>query len=164
MKRLSMVLAGAVLAAVVPALPAGSAPASLAWCTGAWHVDIRPGAGMTPGTSAFSTPRGTGTVTCVGKVNGHDVTGTGTAGQDGTLHGTALSGTGSGTKVLEIPTTAGQQVLSVPFRLEYAAGVGLKYGAAFAGPFTFVFYPTAGTGLTEPVTQIGAVAEFVLET
>ena len=87
----------------------------------------------------------------------------GTLGQEGVVDGTFLTGTGSGTKSATIPTAAGAQKMSFSFTMIYVPGVGLKSSDALMGPLTFVFYPSVGNGVTEPVTEIAVVAEFALK-
>jgi hypothetical protein len=83
--------------------------------------------------------------------------------QEGVIDGTCLEGTGSGTVSFTIPTSAGPQTLNAPFSMTYSAGVGLKYSESFAGPYVFLFAPSAGTCATTPVTGITAVGQFALK-
>lgn len=97
---------------------------------------------------------------CVGSVNGHQITGPGVIWEYGTLEGSCEEGEGMGWQHGLLPTTEGT------VRIENAAPFWWKFGAgALEGPRmrgTFVFWPTAGNCLTEPVTQYGQVTQAIL--
>jgi hypothetical protein len=145
------------------ASPALSAGGSTATCSGTWHVSFSsPGVGITPQRVTFASHGAT--LICVGTVAGSPVTGPGTFGEEGVLGGTCLMGTGSGTLSVTIPTSAGlAKMRNVAFRLSTGPGFGFKYSDLFIGPLIFVYLPTQGNCVTAGVTEIAAVAQFVLK-
>lgn len=161
MKPLRLGLATLVLVALMPASSAiaqGSGP----WCISTWHVSFSPGLGASPQRVAFTNQVRPTALDCFGTLGGHAVTGRGSLIEDGVIDGTALTGTGSGTLTVTIPTTGGPQTINSAFTMSYAPGIGFKAGDAFMGPFTFFFYPTAGNGITAPVTEIAVVGQGIL--
>ncbi len=135
--------------------------ASTAVCVHRWTDSISPGLTITARQVTFTSHGETGTITCIGQVNGNTVTGTGTFGEVGTFRGTCASGNGSATFSFTVPTTAGPATFSVPVTFTYAAGVGLSSSAVFPG--TFVVVPTAGDCLLTPVSRIAVVRVGVLQ-
>ena len=163
MKWLRLILALGALS-VLPASPASAAGESVAVCQGAWNVSFASGLGTTAKRVAFTTHGESGSFNCVGVVRGNPVTGSGTFGQEGFVEGTVLMGAGTSTISLTIPTSAGPQKLSFQDTFTYFPGIGFKQGGPLVGPLTWVFRPTAGNGVTEPVTEIGVVGEAVIRT
>ncbi len=145
------------------AMPVAGAQAtgSTAVCVHRWTDSVSPGLTLTGRQVTFTSHGETGTITCIGAVNGHQVTGTGTFGEVGSFQGTCASGFGSATFSFSIPTTAGPAAFSVPVTFTYAAGAGLTSSAVFPG--TFVVVPTAGNCLITPVTTIAVVRVGVLQ-
>ncbi|MGH2688955.1 MAG: hypothetical protein ACRDKW_09140 [Actinomycetota bacterium] len=91
------------------------------------------------------------------------MTGTGSFVQEGSLEGTVLMGAGGGTEVLTVPTTAGPETVTFVYTLEYGPGYGIKHSDSLVGPYTFLFVPTEGDGITSPVTRITATGWFIVK-
>jgi hypothetical protein len=112
-------LIGLLAAVLLPALmawPAHAQGESNASCTMAWRTYFSPGFTMTKGTGIYGTGVGitgaeTGSIMCVGTINGHRVTGPGTFGHKGrTWDGDCVAGNqGAGTFSYTIPTSGGRQ-------------------------------------------------------
>lgn len=164
MKRTRWLFAALVLAALVPAAPASAASDSRATCIGSWDVYFSRGVAAVPGSSEFGTRGPTGTVECLGNVEGEAVTGTGTFAKEGRFEGTCLSGTGAGNIQVTLPTTGGPKHVEIPFTMTTGPGIGFKYSDYFAGPLTFVFVPVEGDCLLSPVTRIAVFGTFTLQT
>jgi hypothetical protein len=162
MKATLLSLAALVATVLAPATPA-EAGGSSASCHGSWPISMAPGISTTARQSTFTSHGETGTITCTGTVNGHGVSGPGTLGVEGALDGTCLTGNGSLTITMTIPTSGGPATFSLPATMTYYGGVGMKFSDAFVGPLTFAVVPTAGNCITEPLTEILQVGEFVLQ-
>lgn len=109
-RPLQIVVALAVLAAAGPlaAAPAQASEATSAVCVNRIAATFTPGLRMTPSSGAVTTNGQTGSMTCVGKIGGHRITGRGSFGVDYTYTGaTCASHVGSGTARVTLPTTAG---------------------------------------------------------
>jgi hypothetical protein len=128
-----------------------------------WHVSFSPGVGLTSQKTTATTHGETGTINCVGAINGHDVTGPGTLGLEGVIRGTCLGGTGSATLSLTVATSAGSEKVSFPATITWGPGVGFKFSDSLVGPLTFAFYPTVGDCVTTAATEAVQVGEFVLK-
>ena len=164
MKKLTcLTVLGVLLSLVLMAAPA-SAASSLATCTGSWNVSLSPGALLTTSRDiTFGTPV-TGTINCLGSVNGSPVTGQGTVTKTGQLTGSCVAATGSGTFAFSIPTAGGQKNLTVPFTMITGFGYGVKFSSSFVGPLAFAFVPVQGNCITSPLTEIHVVvAAFTLQ-
>jgi hypothetical protein len=159
----------AVLAGLSP-LPASAAGSGMpsgpsgsqAVCVAQWLDSVSPGISMTPSAGTFTSNGQTGTITCVGSVNGHAVTGPGTFGEQGVVNGTCAAGSGSATFSMTIPTDGGLVGLTIPAVFTVAGGVGLRPTGTFPGGFVSV--PTRGDCLLTPVTQIAVVLHGTLST
>jgi hypothetical protein len=162
MKSTRLFLAASTLLVLLPAAPVRSASGSIASCHGSWRLTFSPGVGATAQRSAFTSNGESATVTCIGQVRGHAVAGPGSLGEEGWIEGTAVAGSGASSISLTIPTSAGPEKVSFAVTITYGPGIGLKHGDPLLGPLTFVYHPTAGNGLTEPVTEIEFLTEFVL--
>ncbi|MDQ3678372.1 MAG: hypothetical protein M3401_16500 [Actinomycetota bacterium] len=106
--RIAGALAALATVALLAAAPAHAADATSALCTNRFTITITPGFSMTPTSGTVTTHGQTGSITCVGEIDGHRVTGPGTMGIDETYtHVTCLSSVISGTIRISVPTTAG---------------------------------------------------------
>jgi hypothetical protein len=173
MRRLRAALAAIALVAslaLVPARPSAAAAtaepaapaASQAVCVAQWVDTLNPGISLTQSTVTFTSNGPTGTITCVGSVRGHAVTGPGTFGEQGTISGTCASGSGEAIFVMTIPTEGGPATLVVPAVFTTVGTVGLRPTGTFPGGFVAV--PTQGDCVTTPVTQIAVVLHGTLIT
>lgn len=150
MKSFRLGLAALVLLLVMTISPAVNAAESVATCYGAWHMSFSPGVGATQAKSTFTTNGETGTITCVGSLEGHQITGPGTFGQEGVFEGMCLQGTASSTITITIPTSGGPQKLSFVNNMVTGPGFGFKFSESLVGPMSFAFLPIAGDCLTAP--------------
>jgi hypothetical protein len=141
-----------------PAAPTGSQ----AICVAQWTDALTPGISLTPSTVSFTSNGPTGTITCVGSVRGHAVTGPGTFGEQGTIRGTCTSGSGEALFVMTIPTDGGPATVILPAVFTTVGTVGLRPTGTFPGGFVAV--PTQGDCVTTPVTQIAVVLHGTLTT
>lgn len=95
-------------AALAAAEPAKAAAATSAVCSSRFTTTIVPGFTMTPSSGTFTTFGQTGSITCIGRIGGHRVTGPGTIGADETYtRGTCATHVGAGVVRLTVPTTGG---------------------------------------------------------
>ena len=145
-------------AATEPAAPVGSE----AVCVAQWLDTLTPGISLTPSTVTFTSNGPTGTITCVGSVRGHAVTGPGTFGEQGRISGTCASGSGEAIFTMTIPTDGGPQTVIVPAVFTTVGTVGLRPTGTFPGGFVAV--PAQGDCVTTPITQIAVVLYGVLTT
>lgn len=163
MKVLGSGLAAVVLLVLMPASPAFGAPESAASCLMRAHESFSPGISITPRRVAATSHGETGTINCVGAVNGHRVTGPGTLGFAGFFDVSCAGGTGYETVSATIPTSAGPQKLTFPVKETVGPGVGYKSSDSLMGPLPFVYYPTEGDCVTSPVTEIFFSGQGVLK-
>jgi hypothetical protein len=164
MKLLKLGLATLVLLVLAPASPAAADTGSLASCSGTWNVSFSRGVGLTPGESSFTTNGPTGTVNCLGTVEGSPTTGPCTFAKEGRVEGSILGAKGDGRISVHCPTTGGPENVNFAFTMVTGPGLGFKFGESLFGPLTFVFHPTEGDGVTSPVTRISVVGAFLLKT
>ena len=160
MRGVKVVLAVVVLSGWLstPAEAAGS----VAYCFHTWTDTATPGIGTTPARSQFTSNGEKWDLVCQGEVRGQRVTGAGTFGEDGVVQGTCSSGSGQVNFSFTIPTTAGEQKFRLSFPFAYGPGGGTAQTTDFPG--VFVFYPTAGDCLNDPVTEFTVVRNAVLVT
>ena len=170
MNRLVFTAAFAAALLLGAAVPAGaitimgvSVAESVAICTATWRISFAPGVSLTPQTSTFTTHGETGTIDCVGNINGYPATGQGTTGTEGVYHATCLGGTGSENVSVTVPTSAGPQKLSFPTTLTVGPGIGTKASDSLVGPGVFAYLPTQGDCVTGPVTEIFVEAVLVVQ-
>jgi len=156
--------AGAALLLAAPAAPAAAAPAAtlktapsanLA-CTITLTTDIHPGLTTQARHQAVTTHGLTGTATCTATVNGQPVTSPGRFGN--TLQGVSNCTRGSftGTFVLKIPTTTGEQTITGRF----TEAVVAPFTAAFTGDLTGTVVSSVlleGDCVTTPLTRSRSV-------
>lgn len=104
---------GAAVAVVACAAPFATAPAradgkTSAVCAHQFTTTISPGFTLTPSSGTQTTNGETGSISCVGTLAGHRITGAGSIGYDMAHTGASCaSENGSGTVRATIPTTAG---------------------------------------------------------
>lgn len=163
MRALNVVLGTTLLLLLMPAAPA-AAQSDLAACVGSWEISFSNGVRLVTGNSDFTTGGLTGTINCVGTVDGSPVTGPGTFGKEGAVEGSCLAAKGAGTIQMQIPTADGIKTIEFPFQMDTSLGVGFKSGGPLVGPLTFLFIPTQGDCLMSPVTEIAVTGEFLLST
>jgi hypothetical protein len=152
-------LGAALMLSAPTAWPAQAAGETSAICSVLMSVQFSPGLTMTPGSGTKGTDGESGSISCQGRINGHDVTGAGTFGFEGTYtDATCLSGRGSGTYSWTVPTDAGQMRFEGTFSQTW---VGLVFqieaeqpGARFTA--TAVGVPTEGDCVDTPVTRATA--------
>jgi hypothetical protein len=132
--------------------------ATSASCSLSFSVYTAPGLGMTPVSGQFSSRGETGTISCVGDIFGHTVTGPGTFGFEGVLtNSSCLSHQGSGTALFTVPTEVGPVHVSGGGFYNVALGVlGIDHathdgGLVFDG--SYVLLPVKGNCITEPVSE-----------
>ena len=131
------------------ALPAtGSAQAAArtsAACTGQLTLTIAPGFSVTPSAGTLTSHGQTGTLTCIGTIDGQRVTGPGTVGLDETYaRGDCLSHVGTGTATITVPTTAGPKHLA-------GAATSRRIGLALSAEVRFPSARFSGVGLAVPL-------------
>lgn len=132
--------------------------ATSADCSLSFPAYVTPGLGMSPSSGQFDSRGETGTITCVGKIFGHTVTGPGTFGFEGTLtNSSCLTHQGSGTSFFTVPTDAGPvHVSGGGFTI---AGLGVlgsghaTHDGGLAFDDSYVLFPLKGNCITEPVTE-----------
>jgi hypothetical protein len=172
MKRLSFVFAATLLIPLASqaALPAAAQAAqSDAVCTLRATDTITPGLSLTPSAGSVGSGGETGSITCLGAINGRQVTGQGTWGVahsygPGPLGpATCLQSSGTGTYFYTVPTAGGP--LHVVGSLSYTALglVGTFAGKADTSSMSgvFQFVPIKGDCITTPVTAIAIMGQFV---
>lgn len=129
---------------------------SSAICVSRFSVTITPGFGPTPGSGTLASHGETGSITCIGKIGGHRVTGRGSVGLDETYtRGSCLSHVGTGTVRVSLPTSAGVKHM-VGAATSRRSGLGLLAevrfrDARFRG--VGVAVPTQGNCLLTPLRR-----------
>jgi len=102
-------LAAATLLAAAPAHAAGKTSAA---CVSQFTSTITPGLSITPSSGTQTTGGASGTIACIGKIDGRRITGIGSVGYDSAYTaGSCASETSTGTVRGTIPTTGGDQDL-----------------------------------------------------
>ena len=139
------------------ALPssAEAATSSQALCVAQLRDALSPGVTLSPTTASYTSGGETGSLLCLGSVNGYHVTGAGTIGDSGTVKGSCVTGSVSGALSMTIPTTGGAVALRVPVEAMFAAGIGQRQSEMFPG--SFIFVPTRGDCVITPVSEIGVL-------
>lgn len=106
--RIAAALAAAAAAAALGAAPAPASIATNAVCTARFVATITPGFTMAPSSETLTTNGETGSLICVGSIDGHGVTGPGAMGFVETdTGGTCRGHVGTGTLSITLPTSAG---------------------------------------------------------
>lgn len=129
-------------------------------CTVSHPTTFNPPLTLTPGKFSYSTHGPTGTIACIGSLNGNPVTGSGTFTNDGAGNGSCAQGTGGGHFLALIPTAGGTAAVSGQYTFQYTGLLGTLSGSGVAATFEFV--PTAGDCVTTPVTQVLIVGQFII--
>lgn len=135
--------------------PAHAVGATSAICTNLFTITIDPGWSMTP-TSGTVTSGNTGSVTCIGKIAGHRVTGPGTMGiEENYTDVTCPSSIITGTIWISIPTTDGLHRMHGALRVQ-RVGLLVRPEARFRNAHFSgigIAIPTQGTCLLTPLRQ-----------
>ena len=119
--------------AMLAAPPAKARAKTSAACASQFTATISPGFTTTPSAGTQTTDGETGTIACVGKLNGRRVTGLGTVGFDATYNdATCAAESSSGTVTVTIPTTVGDQHLVGSLTVRRTA-LGIRAEAQFDG-------------------------------
>jgi hypothetical protein len=155
--RLSIVTILAILIGIAASsAPAQAAGATSATCTSLFTITITPGWSMTPTSGTVTTHGETGSVTCVGKIDGQSVSGAGTIGIDETYTNvTCPSSIITGVIRLTIPTTAGIKHMEGALRVR-RIGLVVQPEADFPSAHFSgigVATPTKGTCFLTPLKQ-----------
>lgn len=156
MKRMGIaVLVAALLGATGRAPAAHAADGTSALCHYVFAVHFSPGLSADNGSGTYGTGDETGSVNCVGSINGHRVSGVGTFGFEGTFSGNCMSGSGSGTYTKTIPTDQGILRLTGTFK-ERRLGLSSTVDSAgqAGGQGQYVALPTKGDCISAPVTHV----------
>ena len=154
-RRIAAALAAATATMMLAATPAHATGATDAVCTERFNVTITPGFGLTPSSGTVSTGGETGSVSCVGKLDGHRITGNGSIGFDEQYTGNCTSDASTGTLRATIPTTAGRQQLVGTFtqrRTALVFTVDVRFPSSRYHGIGVVI-PTQGTCLLTPLRQ-----------
>lgn len=157
-RRIAGSVAALVAVAILTAAPAHAAGTTSAVCTSAFTATISPGFKLTPSSGTVTTNGDVRSLWCVGKIDGHRITGSGTVG----VHyfyapgSTCLSHTGSGTVRFTLPTTAGTKHVVGALTVRRAALV-LSAKAQFPGARMSgigVVVPPADSCVLKPLRRI----------
>ena len=156
-------IAAIVLVAGLSPLPASAGGSSQASCVTELRLTLSPGLSMSPSTVSYGTSGASATITCLGSVNGHAVTGPGTI-EDRGIARAATCASGAGTSVLsmKIPTAGGLVAMAIPVDYTFVGGVGQRPAGMFPGGFVFI--PTRGDCILTPVTEVAVVVYGTLST
>ena len=156
--RVAGSVAALFVVAILTAAPAHAAGTTSALCTSAFTATISPGFELTPSSGTVTTNGDVRSLSCVGKIDGHRVTGPGTVG----VHyfyapgATCLSHTGSGTVRFTLPTTAGTKHIAGALIVR-RAGLVLSANAQFPGVRMNgigVVVPAPGSCLLKPLRRV----------
>lgn len=171
MKRIGLVLCTACVAAAGLVSTSAARADSGTTCTVEIPVALAPGLSLAQGSTGTFDNKALGTVSCDGPVNGFEPTGPGTFLAEGT-YGTQDpdncldGGEGQGSYTVVFPTAEGENGVTLPFTLEFAAPsrtgglIGIHtQGDGFVGEFSGM--PTAGDCVTAPVTEVRALGTIV---
>jgi hypothetical protein len=141
---------------VQPATPAGAVgPHADLDCTIALSIDIQPGLTSERRLLAEHTRGQSGTATCTGTVDGHQVTGPGTFGLSGWTVGDCTGGRGGGSFVLQIPTTGGTKKVTGKHNSSFSdvsTGGSPRVSGDLTGSSTIL--SAEGDCFTTPVTHV----------
>jgi len=158
----AMVAAGAVAAAA--AAPAQAAGTTSAVCTNRLPAAVTPGFTPTLSAGTITTFGQTGSIACVGRIEGRRVTGLGSAGIHAYTQGSCTSHLGAGTVSVSIPTTGGVKHLTGALSVRRTA-LAIRAEARFPGgrfDGVGVVIPTRGTCFVTPLTRGTVVVTGVL--
>jgi hypothetical protein len=142
--------------------PAIANGGSTAVCTFVAPLAVTPGTLLlSPQVFHYTTNGESAKLTCVGKINGYQVTGPGWYLEAGTLTGTCVASSGPGHFTLHIQTAGGVQSVEGDYMAFMVAAVGVEHGPAIDS--TFQGIPTSGLCVT-PVTEVTLVQESTIRT
>jgi hypothetical protein len=159
MKRLWAILVGITIASIFIEPAAAQTPApgdNDAVCTFRFTEYFSPGVTLTPTSGTQNSGGEVGSMTCSGKLQGHNITGPGTFGNEGFLHeSTCVLDHSTGRYFATLPTDAG------PIRFEgtyslLRTGLTLKVDteqAGARGTGSAAVIPTRGDCVMTPVTE-----------
>ncbi|HEV3365664.1 MAG TPA: hypothetical protein VG795_16290, partial [Acidimicrobiia bacterium] len=151
-------LAGVLCALLSPVLaaPAYGAQDTSASCTFIFPNRLSPGFTLTSSTGTYGSGGETGTITCLGSLDGHRVTGPGTFGFEGVYTGDCFGNVGSGTYFFTIPTDVGSKHFTGSYTERRTGFNGPIQASQPGGRFQGVFLalPQKGDCLTSPVTEV----------
>ena len=154
--RIVGVLGAVTAVALLGAASAQAAGSSSAVCVSRIPLTISPGFSPTTGSGTLTSGGERGSITCIGRIGGHRVTGRGSVALDETYtRGSCLSHVGTGTVRVTIPTTAGV-VRMVGSATSRRTALGLRAEARFpGGRFSGigVAIPTEGNCLLTPLRR-----------
>jgi hypothetical protein len=155
--RLCSAVLAAVLIAALSAPGAEAAPATSATCTGILTVNLTPGFTPIPNSGSGTSGGQTGTMTCLGSLDGHRITGAGTFGvqETYTTGAACLTDTSGGQVSATFPTTGGPVTIVGALHAHRMALVEFIEIAFPQSQFSGVaiIVPTQGDCLTAPLTQ-----------
>ena len=127
-----------------------------ATCTIIFPNRLSPGFSLTPSTGTYGSGGETGTISCLGSLDGHRVTGRGTFGFEGVYTGDCFGNTGSGTYSFTVPTEAGSKHFTGSYSERRTGFNGSIQASQPGGHFqgAFLVLPQKGDCLTSPVTEV----------
>lgn len=148
-------LLGASLAPAM-ALPAYGEGGTSASCTIVTPNRLSPGFSPTSTSGTYGTGGETGTITCLGTLEGHRVTGAGTFGFEGTYTGDCFGNVGSGTYFFTVPTEVGPKHFTGSFTERRTGFTGPVEASQPGGRFQgrFLALPRKGDCFTTPLTEV----------
>jgi hypothetical protein len=153
-------LAGLLTVMLLPMVMALPAPAHAqgrtnATCSIVLPAYFSPGFGLTTSTISYGSHGETGSISCVGQINGHTVTRPGSFGFEGTYTGDCLSNVGSGRYSITVPTDAGSLHSTGMFMESRLGASGPVDASQPEGHFSgyHVVAPTRGDCVNSPVTE-----------
>ena len=157
-RRAARAAVTAPLVAVV-VLPGGPAAAASgpAVCVSKVTVGLTPGLTFESTDFHYSSGGPTGTVFCVGSINGHEITGPGTVEDIGAGTGGCNGGSISGANIYTLPTTGGTVTVRQPVEAQYAGPTGMRVKGTNTYPGGFGFAPTKGDCVAAPLTEVEVV-------
>jgi len=151
-------LAGVLCALLSPGLGASAYGArdTSASCTFTFPNRLSPGFTLTSSTGTYGSGGETGTITCLGSLDGHRVAGPGTFGFEGVYTGDCFGNIGSGTYFFTVPTDVGSKHFTGSYterRIGFNGPIQASQpGGRFQG--VFLVLPQKGDCLTSPVTEV----------
>ena len=154
--RIAGALAALAAVALLAAAPAQAGGRTSAACASQFTATISPGFSLVPSSGTQTTRGQTGTIACIGRIDGRRITGPGSVGFESTYTGgTCASETASGTVRATIPTAAGAQHLVGALTVQRGALIvraqvqfdGIRYSGVGAA------IPRQGNCLVTPLRQ-----------
>lgn len=138
------------------AIPAAGDDRASATCTFIFPNRLTPGFTLTFSTGTYGSGGETGTITCLGTLDGYRVTGPGTFGFEGVYTGNCFGNTGSGTYSFTVPTEVGAKHFTGTYTERRTGFNGPIQASQPGGRFEGFFFvsPQKGDCLTAPVTEV----------